>query len=70
MGRKTTVWILQTTNWKDCTPDELDMAKKVKPNERNWISLYRKQKKNIARIIGNKIVRVGYVAIEMKWLIT
>ena len=35
MGRKTTVWILQATNWENCTRDDLDMAKKRKPPERN-----------------------------------
>ena len=38
MGRKTTVWTLQVTNKWHLTQEDLDMAKKRKPQERNWIS--------------------------------
>ena len=38
MGRKTTVWIIQATNWRDCKPEALDIAKQGKPQERKWIS--------------------------------
>ena len=31
MVRKTTVWILQTMNWRDCTREDVDMAEKEKP---------------------------------------
>ena len=38
MGRKTTVWTLQTTNKRNLTRENMDIAKKGKPSERNWIS--------------------------------
>ena len=31
MGRKTTVWILQATKWRDCIGEDRDMAKKKNP---------------------------------------
>ena len=36
-GRKTTVWIVQETNWRDCTGDDMDMVKEEKPQKRNEI---------------------------------
>ena len=30
MGRKTTVWIFQVTNWQNLTREDLDMAEKGK----------------------------------------
>ena len=36
--RKTTIWILLATNWVDCTREDLVVAKKGKPQERNRIS--------------------------------
>ena len=38
MGRKTTIWILQVTNWGDCIQDDLEMSKKGKLQDRNWMS--------------------------------
>ena len=38
MWRKTTVWIFQATNHRHLTGKKLDMAKKGKPFERDWIS--------------------------------
>ena len=38
MGRKTTVWIFQATNKQNLTQENLDMAKKEKSFEKNWIS--------------------------------
>ena len=38
IGRKRTLWILQATNWRDCTQEDMFMAKKKKPQERNCIS--------------------------------
>ena len=39
MGRKTTVWILQATNCRDCIQENQDMVKKEKPQDSNWISV-------------------------------
>ena len=38
MGRKTTVWIFRETSKWNLTQEDLDMATKGKPEERNWIS--------------------------------
>ena len=38
MGKRTTVWILQATNWGHCPWDDLDMATEKELNERNWIT--------------------------------
>ena len=35
MGRKTTVWIFQETNWWDYTQEDQDMAMKGKSQEIN-----------------------------------
>ena len=35
MGRKTTAWTSQATNKQNLTRENLDVAKKVKPSERN-----------------------------------
>ena len=35
MGRKTTVWIFQTINLRECTLEEIVVAKKGKSKERN-----------------------------------
>ena len=38
MGRKTTVWTFQVTKKWNLTWEDVDIAKKEKPLERNWIS--------------------------------
>ena len=38
MGRKTTIWTFQATSKQNLTRENLDIAKKGKPKERNWIS--------------------------------
>ena len=38
MERKTTVWIFQGANQQDCRREDLDVRKKEKSQERNWIS--------------------------------
>ena len=38
MERKTTAWTFQAINKRNLTRKNLDMAKKRKPQERNWIS--------------------------------
>ena len=38
MGRKISEWTFQATNKRLLTQENFDMAKKVKPLERNWIS--------------------------------
>ena len=38
MGIKTTIWIFQMINRQNLTQEDLDMAKKEKPQKRNWIS--------------------------------
>ena len=35
MGRKTTVWTIQATNKQNFTPENLDMARKGKSEEKN-----------------------------------
>ena len=37
-GRQTTVWIFQVTNKRNLQREDLVMAKKEKPLEKNWIS--------------------------------
>ena len=39
MARKTTVWILQATNWRDCAREDLDIVKKGKSLEGKRISI-------------------------------
>ena len=38
MGRTTTVWIFQATNKWNLTREDMSMAKKGKPQDKNWIS--------------------------------
>ena len=35
MGRKITVWIIQTTIWRGCTKESIDLAKNGKFKEKN-----------------------------------
>ena len=49
MGRKTTVWILQATKWKDYTQASLNRTKKRKPLEKNCISFFIAAKNNAIR---------------------
>ena len=37
-GKKTILWILQVSDWEDCSQDNLNMAKKRQPQKRSWIS--------------------------------
>ena len=38
MGRKTTIWIFQVTNSKDCVREGINIIMKEKYQEKNWIS--------------------------------
>ena len=70
MGRKTTVWIFQATNWRYRTQDDMDMAKKKKSKKETEFQLIAVQNNNIwnnyvlAKI--RRIASVGYVGKKFK----
>ena len=74
MGRKTNVWIFQATNKWNIKPEDLDMAKKGTPYERETESLLIAVQNNAIRtnyvkakwIRRNKIANVIYVVIKTK----
>ena len=44
--KKTTVWILQETNWRDCIRGDVGLARQWKPDERIWSSLKSSKKQS------------------------
>ena len=79
MGRKTTLWIFQMTNKWHLIRENLDMTKKWKPEERNWISSdsstkeprkdyvkarIDKMQQNICRLCGDKDKAVNHIISE------
>ena len=54
MGTKTVVWIFQATNKGNLTQEDLDMAKKGKPKERNCISSNSRAQNNAIKLCQSK----------------
>ena len=62
MGRKTSVRIFQATNWRNLTREDLDMVKKEKLLERNWISSNNsKKQRHLRPIMGGEGNPLGIV---------
>ena len=58
LWRKTTVWIFQVTNKQNLAQENMDMAKKRKPLERNWITSDSSTERHRKDYVKTKIDRI------------